>query len=536
MQLLIEQPAGMIPLIEASKLPTNNAIKAVNCRFDNGSLKPYAGLKDEIANLASNTQTIFYYDDLHWFSWDDEVHAVDSPINNDAYSRVYFTGDGVPRMTVNSIATGSGVMPVLSYRMGVQQPVSPNIVSTSDNEQNDELQSDDITTFYVITYVNEYEEESMPSALSTEVTKQNPDAIVNLGFETIGTNDQNIVSRRIYRIADDAFRLVATVPIGIETYADSKKDNQLGIVLDTFSFAEPLQTMKGLTPMANGILAGFSGRTVCFSEAFLPHAWPIDYQQTTSEEVVAMKAIGNSVIVATKGKPYLFTGVSPDAISAEKIELAQACVSSRSMVDMGEYVIYASPDGLVAISASNASIITQGLFNKKKWAEYSPETIHAEHYEGKYIAFYGNSRGFIFDPQSKNFIELDFYAQAMYNDLLTDTLFLSVNDNLKSFDESLTSLAFEWSKSIRLDYRPSPSCAYVDLENAGNVSFKVVVDGAEILNYSNLDGVGINQLPGESPVFRLPALRGKECVITVGGTGEVHRIALGSNMKDVQFG
>lgn len=536
MRLVIEQPGGMIPLIEPSKLPVNNALKAVNCRFDNGSLRPYAGLTDKTANLASNTKTIFFYEDLHWFSWDNEVHIVESPINNDAFARVYYTGEGAPKITVNSVATGGGVMPVLSYRMGVRQPTAPSVGIISSNEQNTEGQGDDITTFYVLTYVNEYGEEGMPSGLSTEVTKLNPDAVVNLTFESLTGNDQNIVSRRLYRVVDDAYRLVATIPLATLTYADSKKDFELGIVLDTFAFAEPMQEMKGLTAMANGILAGFSGNTVGFSEAFLPHAWPIDYQQTTNEDVIGMKAIGNSLVVTTKGKPYLFTGVSPDSISSEKIEIAQACVSSRSMVDMGEYVIYASPDGLVAISASNATVITEGLFNKRTWAQYQPETIHAEHYEGKYVAFYGGTAGFIFDPSSKNFIELDFYAKALYNDLLTDTLYMSINDQLKSFDESLASLTFEWSKSIRLDYRVSPSCAYVDLENAANVSFKVEVDGQELINYPTLDGVGINQLPGESPVFRLPAVRGKECVITVGGTGEVHRIAVGSNMKDVQHG
>jgi hypothetical protein len=536
MRLVIDQPAGMIPLVEPSKLPVNNAIKAVNCRFDNGSLRPYAGLNSEVATLAVNTQTIFYYEDLHWFSWDAIIHIVESPINNDAFGRAYFTGDGTPKMTVNSVATGSGVMPVLSYRMGVRQPDVPLITSIDNNIQNEAGQGDDITTFYVITYVNAYGEEGMPSPLSTEVTKQTPEAVVNLSFSGVANNDQNIISRRLYRVADDAYRLVAVIPLATLTYADIKLDYELGIVLDTFSFSEPMQDLEGLTIMANGILAGFSGRTVSFSEAFLPHAWPIDYQQTTAEEVVAMKAIGNSLVVTTKGKPYLFTGVSPDAISAEKIEIAQACVSSRSMVDMGEYVMYASPDGLVAISASSATVVTEGLFNKRTWAQYQPETIHAEHYEGKYVAFYGGTAGFIFDPKTKNFIELDFYAQALYNDLLTDTLYLSVSGQLRSFDESLSSLTFEWAKSIRLDYRVSPSCAYVDLEDAATVSFKVEVDGQEIVNYASLDGVGINQLPGESPVFRLPAIRGKECVITVGGTGEVHRIAVGSNMKDVQHG
>lgn len=531
----ITSPAGMVPKLNPSKLPLNNALSAVNCRFDDGSLSPYAGLTDIAATLRASTDTIFYYEDLHWFSFNVEVDIVESPVNGDQFSRVYYTGDGAPKMTANDIATGAGVMPVLSYRLGVRQPDSPVISSITNNDQN-ENQSDDITTFYVCTFVNGYNEEGMPSQISDEVTLQNPDAIVNLTFSGISTNDQNITTRRIYRIADDSYRLVAEIPLATLTYADSKKDTELGIVLDTFSFAEPIQDLQGLTPMANGILAGFSGRTVAFSEAFLPHAWAVSNQQTTSEEIVAMKAIGNSVVVTTKGKPYLFSGVSPDAISGQKIEISQACVSSRSMVDMGEYVIYASPDGLVALGASTAELLTKNIFNKSTWKSYQPETIIAGYYEDKYVAFYGGVAGFIFDPRNGDFIELDFYATAMYNDLLTDTLYLCINNEIKSFDEATATLTFSWSKLIRLNFNVSPSCAYIDLEDPSKASFTMEVDGVEIVNHPDLSADGINQLPGESPVFRLPAIRGKECVFTISGTTKIHEIAVGSDMREVQNG
>ena len=47
--------------------------------------------------------------------------------------------------------------------------------------------------------------------------------------------------------------------------------------------------MKGLTALPNGIMAGFTGKRICFSEAFLPHAWPANYRITLEEEIVGME-------------------------------------------------------------------------------------------------------------------------------------------------------------------------------------------------------------------------------------------------------
>ena len=44
---------------------------------------------------------------------------------------------------------------------------------------------------------------------------------------------------------------------------------------------------------------------------------------------------------------------------AVEIDLAQACVNKFSVVDMGDYVLYAGPDGLCAIGTDG--VVTKGL-------------------------------------------------------------------------------------------------------------------------------------------------------------------------------
>ena len=63
------------------------------------------------------------------------------------------------------------------------------------------------------------------------------------------------------------------------------------------------------------------------------------------------------MLVTTKGVPYLVTGSGPDTMTAIRIESSHANLNKRSMVDMGPYVIYASPDGLVAAEGTTVETL-----------------------------------------------------------------------------------------------------------------------------------------------------------------------------------
>ena len=112
--------------------------------------------------------------------------------------------------------------------------------------------------------------------------------------------------------------------------------------------------------LPGGIFAGFTGKRICFSEPFLPHAWPAAYRIAIEEEIVAIKVVSNGVLVTTKGVPYLVTA-GPDTMTAIRMESSHANLNKRSMVDMGPYVIYASPDGLIAAEGTTVRNLTEGI-------------------------------------------------------------------------------------------------------------------------------------------------------------------------------
>ena len=151
-------------------------------------------------------------------------------------------------------------------------------------------------------------------------------------------------------------------------------------------------------------MAGFSGKRFCLSEPFLPHAWPIDYRITLEEDIVDIAATGNGVVAMTNGTPYFITGTDPAALTPFRIDLAQACVNRNSVVDMGEYVLYASPDGLVAVSGASGEVVSRGLISVEQWNnDFHPTLIRAFRHEGTYVAFYNNSGtlgGWYYDPRA----------------------------------------------------------------------------------------------------------------------------------------
>lgn len=98
----------------------------------------------------------------------------------------------------------------------------------------------------------------------------------------------------------------------------------------------------------------------------------------------------------------MITGIDPASMSQQELPIIEACVSARSMVSMGMFAIYASPNGLVMASGSSARLITEGIITSREWGAMTPTSIHAYQHRGKYVFFWytdnSNKGGVIFDP------------------------------------------------------------------------------------------------------------------------------------------
>jgi hypothetical protein len=107
-KIVIETFSGEVPLHRASpyRLAPAQAQRALNCRLTAGELEPLRG-HAFICTLPTVGTKSIYRHGSEWMSWAAVVNVVRGPIAEDQYNRVYWTGDGVPKVRglVNSVMT-----------------------------------------------------------------------------------------------------------------------------------------------------------------------------------------------------------------------------------------------------------------------------------------------------------------------------------------------------------------------------------------------------------------------------------------------
>jgi hypothetical protein len=282
--------------------------------------------------------------------------------------------------------------------------------------------------------------------------------------------------------------------------------------------------MIGIVAMSNGIVAGFKGNTLMFSEPYAPYAYPVEYQLGVDFDIVGLGVAGDQLVVCTEGNPYLAGGATSAAMALTKIDIEQACVSKRSIVSILNGVVYASPDGLVYIDSSGPQLITSELMTRAQWQAFKPSTIHGYQHDNLYYGFYNNgttSAGFILDPTNRHFIEIDTYATAGYNDLLDDALYLVVGNKVKKWDSGSSNLTYTWKTKEFVTPKPTNFNVAQVIAASYPITFKLNVDGVTKHTQTVTDSNG----------FRLPAgFLGRSWDVEISGTNVVEAVYVADSM------
>lgn len=527
---------GEMPRVVSTMLPDSAATHAENCHFRYGVITPMRDDSAVVKTFSIKPKTVFHYHDDFWFAWTGCVDAIRSPVAQDPFGRVYYTDGHLPRVTSALIATkGTGNYPAASFRLGIPAPeVSVECTVVAPENPGEDDPTDDEIRFYTETFVSAYGEEGPPGPASLEVTLKYPGSAVDLILQPPPLQNANIQRRRIYRSASGGgeadFLLVAELDAGVLAYRDSFLEKELGPAIQTWHYTMPADNMTGLCLMANGIAAGFAGNEVMFSEAYLPYAWPDSYRQTTAEDIVAIAAVGTALVVATKGEPYLFSGVSPANISGTKLPLMQACVSRQSLVAMDGFVLYAGTNGLVSVDGSgNAVMATEKIISPEQWQEqFRPSSIRAYLHRGEYVACYtrpDNTPGvFVFNPVDMDIRYLTGTFDAACNELTTDSLYILRGNAMSVQQGGSLPQTYRWrSKVFTLPEGGGLSCLRIKSPTPERVGIGVYADGNAVIQLS----------PGTltNGVVKLPAVTGREWYVEVYGYGQVERITLSSSME-----
>ncbi|MDP9112272.1 MAG: hypothetical protein M3O20_01165 [Acidobacteriota bacterium] len=408
----IDNFAGISPRQSARLLSYNSATTAANAKLLSGELR---GLREtQILHDFGLTPTARAYrlpatvgaplpigTSDFWVGFaSNEVDFVRTPVLEDQYERYYWTGDtsqhsGVPQY--NTRARIQAGQP--SFVLGIPIPVNALTVTPATGI--------DIVRSYVYTFVSAYGEEGPPSNATQATGTAGVWTLTGFDTSIPNASNYNITKIHIYRTVADStsttaqYFYVDTVDFGTTSYTDRALDLTVALnyILPSLTWDAPPAGLKGLISHPGGFMIGFLGRDLYMSDPYHPHAWPVQNILTCATEIVGVAVYNNIIMVTTTSHPYYAEGMSPAAITLQKIDSIDPCVSRRSIATTLSGVYYASPQGIIVATAGATQLATQGLFTREEWQLYfSPTTVQAVPYGLQYIAFDTTSTGFIFSP------------------------------------------------------------------------------------------------------------------------------------------
>lgn len=514
-------------------IPTERAQHAENARVDDGRLRAWSGLGSTVATLVKTPtiKSLYRWADTAWFHWKTDVDAVHGPIQADTEERTYFTGDGEPKMTYSGIATdGSGNDPAAAYRLGIPAPATAPSAAVSGTATNPSDVAE--SRAYVMTYVSAKGEEGPPSAASNIVEWRDGQTVDLTSLASAPTGNYNVTRKRIYRTASDGtstdYFFVAEIDVALATYNDALDGSQLGEIVPSTDWIEPPDDLSGLIALPNGTMAAFSGRELLLCEPYIPHAWPLDYRYTVDDPIVAIGAIGTTIMIATEGTPYVAQATHPASVSLDKAESPYPCVSKRGAVDMGSAILFPGPDGLMAFAGREPVNITAGLIAPEDWQALVPTSMHAYRFENRYVAFYDTGveqGGFMIDETGEQLTFLDLYADAGYVDPEDSTLYLvsTGTQNVVKFNEG-SALSYTWRSKTFVTPKPlNAACIEVEADTYP-VHVKVTADGV-----TRWEGDVANEQPQPLP----PGLATRY-VVELSGENPVRAFGLAESVEELR--
>lgn len=446
---------GENPKITPRLLGDMGAQEASNVRLDDGVLTPVRQQRFEYQLPAAPPQGYqsIYKNGSTWLGWGANVYAAPGPV---AADRLYVTGDGVPKMIVAGV----------TYPLAVPFPANPLTATLGGTPTPG---ASGTTRLYVYTWVTAFGEESEPCPISADVF-WTPGQTTTLSGFAVTPAGRNITLQRIYRAqtgkTGTQLFFIAERAATNANFADTVSPESLQEVLPSANWNAPPDDMNGLIALPNGMMAAYSGKQLCFSEPYRPHAWPEAYRLTMDYPIVGLGAFMSSVVVTTQGTPYIVTGTAPENMVSEKVEQNLPCINARGIVDLGYSVVYPSSDGLVQVSSTGAAVVSVGLFSRDDWLRLNPATMVADQYNGRYFTSYTflDSDGIeyngtlIFDltGEQRFLLRSDVRATAMFYDLPTGVLYLLIGAKIYEWDAtSQPNALMSWKSKLFVFPKPT---------------------------------------------------------------------------------
>lgn len=523
---------GIYPRAAERLLPDSAAQIATNVNITSGELRPIrAPLKRQSITDNYTVYRAEYSGVEKWMNWSIDVNVIKGPTPPDVTPRYYWTGDGEPRYaTFTNIGTttwalgvpnptakatvtptgGTGVNVTRFYcytyvtALGEESGPSPLSDSTTGKVDGSwaisgmgafPISSGSCTAVYdgslsttvtasAVHWLRVGDQVTINGSVKSVTSVPSSTTFVVIGdFHTATTWARTApwntsgMYRRLYRTVGTTgdFQLVVD-NLTATTYTDTLSDSQIaGDNLISTGWNPPPPQMVGLGVLPNGASYGFYQNQLIYSEPYQPHAYPTATRYETDFEIVGAASFGTAVVLGTAANPYIADGVDPTSVTLQKVDRVWPCYTKRSVVSVGDGVLYASNLGIVYVGQSGTQIWTEQYYSRIEWEPLNPASMFSAVADGKVFFAYtpvGSATNLlVFDPQEASLTGCSVSPTALYTDPRNGKMYLSFLDGVYEWNSSSQTqmLSYEWkSKEYEL---PNPvNFGYCRIDIAGVVS------------------------------------------------------------------
>lgn len=407
-------------------------------------------------------------------------------------------------------------------------------------------EADKETRAYVFVYRNTYNESGPPSSATQVTTSPIVDVTVTVTKDAI-TNYAPIKAIDVYRTPTGStlaeYYFVGSVDVlsgapGTFTFTDNVKAELLNETLLSTYYFPPPPGLVGLMSLPNGILCAWKGNELWFSEAYKPWAWNPNYVKPLHATVVGGIVHGSGAVITTVKSPYMVSGVSPDSMTASRINVDQAGVSKWSIAVVDGACLYASNDGLVVINGGSASLAQgQRFFTREVWrARYSAglSGMRFSVWDGRLIVFHGAGA---FTPFMIRTDEADgtmtdlpsFSAACAFVSALSDQCYFALNTGIYQFNGGAALPAVWQSREVVLDRPCNFGIGQALVEGSWSVEFWAYSPSAKAYQLKHTKALITGQ-----ETFRLPSgYEADRYKIKITGTGRFRELRVAQTAREL---
>lgn len=629
MKLTFQQFSGVAPRIAPRLLPATLAQEALDVKLWSGELRPHYA--DEILQyIPSNIQSIYRYKwknkTYNWLMWPYETRVVKGPVYDDENNRIYFMNQGGFFVTDSSLLEDkdymNGITNNARYHTGIPEMGYGRMDVSGTGNGDIEART------YVACFVRKWADGTIDVGKSSKPYVTSFDAngkstidvrpgqtvLVTVSALTDAARAAGVNACYIYRsevtsAGQALYSFVDEFAVndahttgnvnatwntgGWYEYRDTKPNASLGEACPSLYWDAPVDGLKGLVSLQNGLFAAYKDSTVYVSDWNAPHAWPYEHTVTIDYPIVGLGSFGNTIVVCTEAAPVLITVTDPTKPTTRAIQENCPCVSAGSIVSTRNGVIFASTNGLVLINSASPTFITEKIITQDEWLPLHPESLQAAFLNNTYYGFFTNptekAAGFLFDLDSYTYstvynsivssgmVYITQHAKVVYNDIEQSQLYVcyplenKTQYSLNSFGtDSRINKSFRWRSKVNVSPQGlfTLSCAQVNFTKLSSLKPEPPVWEGRLAG-SALGMVYVNKQPVngwrktntielydktvfnyyvdgklrftknivDSKPFRLPSgFRGETVEIELKSNAHVHSVILASSMGELVEG